>query len=132
MSRWKPLSLAIALAIMLPAACTRQSAVADEAPDIKTEISLRPDPPVVGKALIVVEISDQQGQPIEGLNLTMKGDMTHAGMTPVLGSSTYQGDGLYTVPIEWTMAGDWILQLTAEMPDGRLLKRSVNLQVSPD
>jgi hypothetical protein len=132
MSRWKPLSLLILLAFLMPTACTRQSTTGDEAEDINVEIGIQPDPPIVGEAIILVEISDQQGRPVEGLDVAVKGDMTHAGMTPVLGTSTYQGDGQYTLPIEWTMAGDWILQLTAEMPDGRTLKRSFNLRVEAE
>lgn len=132
MSRWKLLSLVIILAFLSPTACTRQSAAGDEAEEISVEIGYQPDPPIVGEAIILVDISDQQGRPVDGLDVAVKGDMTHAGMTPVLGTSTYQGDGLYTLPIEWTMAGDWILQLTAEMPDGRTLRRSFNLRVDAE
>jgi hypothetical protein len=52
--------------------------------------------------------------PVTNLNLSIKGDMTHPGMVPVV-RQLAGGDeaGVYTVPWEWTMSGDWVVTVTA-------------------
>jgi hypothetical protein len=102
----------------------------DQASNINVEIFFEPDQPVLGESVILLKVLDDRNQPVEGLTIEVKGDMTHAGMTPVLASSSYEGQGLYKVPFEWTMAGDWILQVTAELPDGKLLDRTFDVRVA--
>ncbi|MGD2162217.1 MAG: FixH family protein [Anaerolineales bacterium] len=132
MFRWKILSLIILSLILLTPACTRQSAQGDQASNLTVDLSFEPETPVMGEGIILLKIWDEQTQPIEDLSIEVKGDMTHAGMTPVFGTSSYQGDGIYRVPFKWTMAGDWILQVTAELPDGRILDRSFDVRVASE
>jgi hypothetical protein len=118
--------------IILTPACSRQSSLDDQAGEIAVDISFDPNPPVVGAGVIFLQVQDERSQPIEDLNIDVKGDMTHAGMTPVFGDSVHEGDGLYIVPFEWTMAGDWIIQVNAELPDGILLDRSFDVRVASE
>lgn len=131
MSRSKYLSLLI-LIVLFTTACTRQSATGSLATNINIKLSFEPDPPVVGNSMIRLEVRDESGQPIEDLDIQIKGDMTHAGMAPVFGASLYEGEGVYSIPFEWTMAGDWVLQVAADLPDGTLLNRSFEVQVSSE
>ena len=64
---------------------------------------------------------DADGQPIDGAGpVTLRGDMNHAGMKPVLADATGTGGGQYTADFEWTMAGDWTVAIEATLPDGRV------------
>ena len=45
--------------------------------------------------------------------------MTHPGMTPVLPDVVRIGDGDYESRLEFSMAGDWLIAVTGELPDGR-------------
>jgi hypothetical protein len=104
----------------------------ETSPDITIELTVDPSPATIGEATLYFELRDAQGQPIEGASLSAKGDMSHAGMMPVLGDSEEIGDGNYSVPFEWTMAGDWILTVSGELPDSQSFSRTFELTVSSE
>jgi nitrogen fixation protein FixH len=66
-----------------------------------------------------VTVTDNAGQPVTGAAVEARGDMTHAGMAPVLVSAEETGPGIYVAQMDWNMGGDWILTVTATAPDGR-------------
>ncbi|MFA9489910.1 MAG: FixH family protein [Anaerolineales bacterium] len=118
-------------AVFLPA-CARASQGEETAADVNIELTVDPSPATIGEATLYFELRDAQGQRIEGASLSAKGDMSHAGMMPVLGDSEEIGDGKYSIPFEWTMAGDWILTVTGELPDGMSINRTFELTVSSE
>lgn len=123
------IGLLIAL-LMLNAACTRRSAVED-ASQVRAElIEIRPQPIQVGEAELVLRLIDREDDPVEGAQVQVRGDMSHAGMTPVLGEAQEQGGGLYTVPFEWTMAGDWILTVSGTLEDGGRFEDQIQVVVA--
>lgn len=124
--------LGLALAVALLAACQRGAAqpeAADQAPDVAVAFAVSPDPPAVGWSTVVVTLTDAQGRPIEGARVALRGDMNHPGMQPVLAEAAGAADGQYTAQFGWTMAGDWFVVVTAELPDGRRAVRRFDLRV---
>ena len=112
--------LLLLLFLLLLPAC-RQPAAADEAPDVQVVLTPGPDSLTVGPITFDLTLWDADGQPIDGAGpVTLRGDMSHAGMKPVLATATAAGDGLYTADFEWTMAGDWTVTIEATLPDGRV------------
>ena len=110
--------------------CGRGGQLADEAPEIQIAISLDPDPPRFGRPCqLTVTVLEADGVVIDGAQLEIKGDMTHAGMVPVVVSVSGGEEGNYTTGFEWTMAGDWILTVQAELPDGRIARRQFEIAV---
>jgi hypothetical protein len=89
-----------------------------------------PQTPVVGEAELQIKLSDQAGQPIAGAKVDVRGDMTHAGMEPVFASADSGTDGIYTVPFEWTMAGDWIVSVTVTQPNQGLITKTFDFSVA--
>jgi hypothetical protein len=58
--------------------------------------------------------------PLEGAEVRVEGNMSHAGMVPVLATAQEEAPGIYAVSdFRFTMAGDWILTTRATLPDGR-------------
>ncbi len=55
--------------------------------------------------------------------------MSHAGMKPVLANISEGESGVYAVPFEWTMGGDWFVAVTATLPDGRVATKRFDLSV---
>lgn len=130
-SRWFAISLVTSM--LLAAGCTRRSAAPDQAPDLRVDVvELRPDPPIVGEAVLELQLSDAAGSPVQGASVELKADMTHAGMTPVFGDVVDEGDGSYLSTFEWTMAGDWILTVSGTLEDGRTFHRELQVSVASD
>lgn len=116
--------LSLLLLLLLVVSC-RGSAT--DLPDINVDLALTPSPPQVGRSEIVLTLTDAAGQPISGAEVELEGNMSHAGMAPVLTEATEVAPGRYEAPLEFTMAGDWFILVRATLPDGRKLERQMNV-----
>lgn len=125
--------IALAMLVLSTASCQRasQQQGGDQTPDVTMALTVAPDPATVGATQLTVTLADQAGQAIDGATVRLKGDMSHAGMQPVLADASGAGDGLYTADFTWTMAGDWFVTVTATLPDGRTIVRRFDLVVQP-
>jgi hypothetical protein len=92
-------------------------------------LATEPAPPIVGTGLVSVRLEDRAGTPVTDARLALEANMTHAGMAPVLGQASASPDGRYRVPIEWTMAGDWYVDIAFSLPDGQTVTRRFALGV---
>jgi hypothetical protein len=110
--------------------CTRASGLGDEAPDVQITLDTSPDPPVFGRPCqMVIRVIGGDGRPVDDAQLQIKGDMTHAGMVPVVVTLTDGTNGAYEAAFGWTMAGDWIVTVEATLPDGRVARRQFEVGV---
>ncbi len=89
-------------------------------------------PSLDGSGEMSVRVSDAAGQPVNDAQIDIKGDMTHAGMTPVLADTQGGADGVYSVPFTWTMAGDWVVTVRATLPDGTWTEEQFDLSVAAE
>ncbi len=107
-------------------ACRGQSATAG---NVQIDLQISPNPPAVGRsAVIVVQLADAGGNPLEGATLEIEGNMTHAGMVPVLARAEEVGGGRYVVrDFAFTMGGDWILTVRAVLPSGERVERTFDV-----
>jgi hypothetical protein len=53
--------------------------------------------------------------------------MSHPGMAPVIAPATETAAGVYRVDLHFDMAGDWILQVTGALRDGRRIDRRIDI-----
>jgi hypothetical protein len=121
---------AVLLACSLALACDRQ---ADRGPDVSVAWDLEPVPPVAGMpGLARLTLRDPAKQPITGARLRLEGHMSHPGMAPVLSAMSERDPGSYEAPLEFTMAGDWILVVTGDLPGiGRITRQIEVVGVRP-
>jgi hypothetical protein len=97
----------------------RQTDTGQPEAGLDIRLDAAPDPAEVGEATLLIAISDGSGNPVTGATVDVRGDMTHAGMVPVIREDISSDEnGLYDVPFEWTMGGDWLIEVTATLPDG--------------
>ncbi len=74
----------------------------------------------VGVRPVVMTIQ-YQNKPLEGAQVSVRGDMTHAGMVPVRGEAVERGAGRYELTaFNFNMAGDWVLTFTAKQNEKTL------------
>jgi hypothetical protein len=77
-----------------------------------------PSDPAVGPAAVTVRVA-RDGAPVAGAEVEVTGDMTHAGMIPVIASAPEAEPGVYrTEAFAFDMAGDWIVTAEVELPGG--------------
>lgn len=110
--------------------CRRSSSQNESASDVNMALAVDPAAPVVGSATLRITLTDTNDKPINDASLEIRGDMTHAGMEPILASVDASQAGVYEVPFEWTMGGDWIVTVTATLADDRIAIREFDLIVS--
>ena len=79
----------VCAAALLAGACHRP---AEPASSVLVSCDISPQPPKVGPAVISLRLSDA-GRPVAGARVTLEGDMTHAGMSPVFAEATGEGAG---------------------------------------
>jgi hypothetical protein len=94
---------------------------------VNVDLVVTPDPPHIGPATVVVTLSDSEGQPIRGAEMSLEGNMNHAGMVPVLAEASEVAPGRYEAALEFTMGGDWFILVQARLPDGRSLEHQVDV-----
>ena len=108
--------------------CARASRQADSA-DVQVTMTAIPFPPHIGDSRLVIQVADKSGSPIDDAHLAIKGDMTHAGMVPILAEVDGGDDGVYSVPFEWTMAGDWVVTVDIQLADGTKAQKRFDMAV---
>jgi hypothetical protein len=118
--------------LLIPAlisGCTRASRSGKGASEVQIALSLDPNPPLLGRPCRMIVSLLAEGAPVEDARLEIKGDMSHAGMAPVIVSITDGRDGVYTTAFDWTMAGDWIVTVEAALGDGTVARRQFEVTV---
>jgi hypothetical protein len=125
---WLVLAALVMISLAGCQRASRQEAV-DQAPEITVALISDSDPALVGPATLSVQMSDASGAPVEGATVSLKGDMSHAGMQPVLADAAETAAGVYEAQWVWTMSGDWFVTVTTTLSDGRTLMRRFDLTV---
>ena len=131
--RFKITPLVIALTLLL-CAC-RQSAQSTPTPetaspdDLVITLEVEPAPPVVGDTTLVISVQTAAGALVSDASVVVRGDMNHAGMSPVFGETDGGTEGIYRVPFEWTMGGDWIITIDVSVAGRETISRSFELSV---
>ncbi|MCL4255148.1 MAG: FixH family protein [Anaerolineae bacterium] len=117
------------LLVFLIAGC-RNSLTQDNNSPFRVTVYTDPILPHVGDATVIIRLSAApDNTPInDAQKIAVKADMTHAGMTPVLAETTQTGeDGYYRIPITFTMAGDWVLDISATLADGTVINYATSI-----
>ena len=68
---------------------------------------------------LTVNLTDKDGKPVTDAKVGLQGDMTHAGMAPVIADPVGDdadgvADGAYRVPFAFNMAGDWVVTVSID------------------
>ena len=95
--------------------------------DVWIEPEVVPQPPRVGEVTITVRVI-QSGKPVTGAQMKLELNMSHAGMAPVFADAQEVEPGRYRAKVQLTMAGDWSLSVSVNMPDGTTANQSFDIK----
>jgi YtkA-like len=101
-------------------------AVTSEAVTIEHEIT--PEPVRVGPATVHLSLADASRHPVTGASITLEGNMSHAGMGPVVATAIEIEPGRYQATLDLTMSGDWIIVTHVTLASGQKLERQLDLK----
>jgi hypothetical protein len=120
--------LTAALAFVCSLSCLAGCRRTEPADTITVSWTLDPSPPVVGSSFVArLTLRDSAQKPVTGARLRLEGMMSHPGMAPVTVALVERGNGQYDAPLQFTMAGDWILLVTGELRDGGQVKKQIEI-----
>ena len=84
----------------------------------------------VGETTLLLRASDRDGKAISDPGaLSIRGDMDHAGMAPVLAEAERAVDGVFSLPFEWTMGGSWIVEARLTLPNGEVALETFEFEI---
>jgi hypothetical protein len=121
--------LLLAFVLLLGGCGRAERASLETRDDYSVTFAVEPAEAVVGDAALIVTLKDFAGQPVSDARLEVEANMSHAGMTPVNGQAAGGADGVYRMPLEWTMAGDWYVDVKLTLADGKVLGRRFPVKV---
>ena len=121
--------IALSLCLFLFAGCRQESAPAAEA-ELNISLEVEPAESTIGDAELLISVANADGEPVSPASVDVRGDMSHAGMVPVLRADVQGEAGRYRVPFEWTMAGDWTVEVTLTFADESSVSKTFELSVS--
>jgi hypothetical protein len=126
------LALVSIIVLALASGCreSAQPTISPQETGYNLDMSYEPDPAVVGASIVVVTVTDNDGNAVDVEEIVVRGDMNHAGMQPVIGTAAEGTDGVYRVPFEWTMGGEWIVTVTATLTDETEISDEFTLDVA--
>ncbi len=113
----------------LLSACGRVQQAQPQAEEITINLATKSDQLAVGPTRLAFTLTDEEGQPITKATVNIEGNMTHAGMVPVLAQAAETQPGRYEALFEWTMGGDWIVTVDVSLPDGRNFTRQFPVSI---
>ncbi len=86
-------------------------------PSIQIAMRSDPFPLVIGPTTLIFSVS-QNGAPVDA-DVKVSADMMMEGMLPVNMQKVVREDGLYKVPVMWPMAGQWMVNVQAQLANGQ-------------
>lgn len=107
----------------------RHSGMSDDSLPVRMTYTPDHDPAFGGDAVVTISLLDTAGVPVTDAAVEIRGDMSHAGMMPVSGTGEHTENGVYAVPIRWTMAGDWNVTVIVTLADGTVIEKTFDQQV---
>lgn len=90
--------------------------------------TIDPPRPLAGVEIVVqLDVRNSDGAPATGLRLQCAAQMSHPGMAPIISPVVERGPGIYETRLQLSMAGDWVLVASGELPDGRNMTSSFRI-----
>ena len=111
--------LVLLVSVLVLVGCRQTNEVT--ADNVTVDVTLSDEMAMVGDATLLVTVADEEDNPINDASVSVRGDMTHAGMIPVIPDAvTTAEEGVYSIPFEFTMGGDWIITVDVTLANDEI------------
>jgi len=84
--------------------------------------------PRVGPNIFTVTLTSKAGERLAGAHVSLEGDMSHAGMSPVVGDAREIERGRYQGTLDLNMRGDWTVLFHIRLASGVAFDRQVDIR----
>ena len=116
--------VALTALLVALAGCGRVQKTAPTTDDgLTITMTTEPSPPIIGDGTVILTVRDAAGRPVDDAKIEAEGNMSHAGMMPSFGKAAGGQGGVYRMPIQWTMGGDWYVDVKLTLADGKIATR---------
>lgn len=82
------------------------------------------DPAIAGDANVSIIVLGEDGLPLEDATISLYATMPEHDMLPVDAESDSSTNGRYLIPLRWTMAGDWEVEVSVNLSDGTTVSQT--------
>lgn len=113
------------LANMQTAGCAKTTGIPA---DIDFRCESDPSHPRVGPNIFTVTLTSKAGERLAGAHISLEGDMSHAGMSPVFGDAREIERGRYQGTLDLNMRGDWAVLFHVKLANGVAFDRQVDIR----
>jgi hypothetical protein len=96
--------------------------------DIDFRYESDPSHPRVGPNNFTVTLTNKTGERLAGAHVSLEGDMSHAGMSPVFGDARETERGRYQGTLDLDMPGDWTILFHIKLANGVAFDRQVDIR----
>jgi hypothetical protein len=96
--------------------------------DIDFRYESDPIHPRVGPNIFTVTLTSKAGERLAGAHVSLEGDMSHAGMSPVFGDAKEIEPGRYQGTLDLNMRGDWTVLFHIRLANGVVFERQVDIR----
>ena len=87
-----------------------------------------PTPSRVGVNTFTVTLTTAGGDRLAGAHISLEGDLSHPGMSPVFGEAKEIALGRYQSRLDFSMQGDWTVLFHITLQSGRSFDRQLNIR----
>lgn len=93
-------------------------------------LSADPFPMTVGPTMLRVSLTDADGQTVDGADVTVTREVVNQGGATLNAITLVQGaDGAYSGRFVWPTAAQWLVGVSAKLPDGEILTDQYELYI---
>jgi hypothetical protein len=110
--------------VLIGAGCHRRF---DSSRALTVEHEVLPQPARVGPVTVTFSLKDAAAKPLTGAHITLEGDMSHPGMSPVFDNAVEIAPGRYQSHLVLGMAGDWVILLHGTLADGEQVEQQFDI-----
>ena len=122
------ISMFVIISVLLAACGSTLTPAATASKPVNIKMETDPSPAVMGDMELVLNITDANGNPIEGATVDVSADHTDMSGMNMSGLATEQGGGRYSIKANFSMSGNWKVTVYIRK-DGLDYKEDIDFKV---